>query len=142
MKLAVCGPMIVHEAVPELVRLHVEMSAMVIRHPHLFRHAHLVRPHLLRPHLLRPHLLRPHVFRHIFRHICHSFIPLGYLVLAEAPVGARSRCCVAAISSVAGIHPQKHQPEPAPAPISAAKFVCIWCAPALSAWVALTTTTP
>src|SRR6266446_4084527 len=42
---AVRRPMIVHDDVPGLVRLHVEMSAMMIRHhhTHLFRHTHLCR---------------------------------------------------------------------------------------------------
>src|SRR5258708_1841411 len=41
---AVRRPIIVHDGVPNLVRLHVEMSATLLRHPHLFHLFHLSPP--------------------------------------------------------------------------------------------------
>src|SRR4029453_2243861 len=45
-------PMIMDDRVLDFVRLHIEMSDMSVRHPHLFRHSHVLRHALLLEHFL------------------------------------------------------------------------------------------
>src|SRR5215813_11935135 len=42
-KLAVHRTLIVHNRVPSLIRLHIEMSYTLIRHPRFLRHTHFFR---------------------------------------------------------------------------------------------------